>query len=118
MKITRHAVISRLPFCSSYTLPPRYSTYIPKMSASQVPQFDAATKKELEEFLEQEQSKAKLQATVHELTNTCWKTCITGSIGAKFSRSEASCLENCVDRFLDSSLFIVRQIEAQKNQLH
>lgn len=30
---------------------------------------------------------------------------------------EASCLENCVDRFLDSSLYIVRQIEAQKQQI-
>lgn len=32
-------------------------------------------------------------------------------------RSEAQCLENCVDRFLDSSLYIVRQIEAQKQQM-
>jgi hypothetical protein len=29
-------------------------------------------------------------------------------------RSEASCLENCVDRFLDTSLYIVSQIEQQK----
>ncbi|RSH95122.1 Mitochondrial import inner membrane translocase subunit tim8 [Saitozyma podzolica] len=88
------------------------------MSAqAQMPQFDAATRKELEEFLEQEQAKAKLQASVHELTNTCWNKCITGGISSKFSRSEATCLENCVDRFLDSSLYIVRQIESQKQQL-
>ncbi|KAK1922689.1 mitochondrial import inner membrane translocase subunit TIM8 [Papiliotrema laurentii] len=89
------------------------------MSApAQVPQLDAASKQELEQFLEQEQQKAKLQATVHELTDTCWKKCITGGISTKFSKSEASCLENCVDRFLDSSLYIVRQIEQQRNQLH
>ena len=44
--------------------------------------------------------------------------CITGGISTKFSKNEAGCLENCVDRFLDSSLYIVRQIEAQRNQLH
>jgi hypothetical protein len=32
-------------------------------------------------------------------------------------RSEASCLENCVDRFLDTSLYIVKQIEEQKSHL-
>jgi len=73
--------------------------------------------KELGAFLEQEQSRAKMQASIHELTDRCWKTCITGSISSKFSRSEASCLENCVDRFLDSSLYIVKQIESQKQAL-
>ncbi|WVQ93023.1 mitochondrial import inner membrane translocase subunit TIM8 [Kwoniella sp. CBS 9459] len=86
-------------------------------SAAGIPALDDASKKELEAFLEQEQAKAKLQASIHELTNTCWNTCITGSISSKFSKSEAQCLENCVDRFLDSSLYIVRQIEAQKQQL-
>lgn len=80
-------------------------------------QFDAATKKELEEFLEQEQQKAKIQATVHDMTDRCWKTCVQGSISSKFSRSEAACLENCVDRFLDSSIYIVKQIEQQKGQI-
>ncbi|OCF40606.1 mitochondrial import inner membrane translocase subunit TIM8 [Kwoniella heveanensis CBS 569] len=74
-------------------------------SAAGIPALDDASKKELEVFLEQEQAKAKLQASIHELTNTCWNT------------SEAQCLENCVDRFLDSSLYIVRQIEAQKQQI-
>ncbi|KAK8844133.1 mitochondrial import inner membrane translocase subunit TIM8 [Kwoniella newhampshirensis] len=86
-------------------------------SQTPIPALDEASKRELEGFLEQEQAKAKLQASIHELTNTCWNTCITGSISSKFSKGEAACLENCVDRFLDSSLYIVRQIEAQKQQL-
>lgn len=84
---------------------------------TQVPQLDAASRQELETFLEQEQAKAKMQASIHELTDKCWKKCITGSISSKFSRGEASCLENCVDRFLDSSLYMVKQIEQQKNHL-
>ncbi|KAJ9116736.1 Mitochondrial import inner membrane translocase subunit tim8 [Naganishia adeliensis] len=78
----------------------------------------AHLQKELGQFLEQEQSKAKMQASIHELTDKCWNTCITGSLSGKFSRSEASCLENCVDRFLDTSLFIVKQIEQQKAGMH
>ncbi|KAL7421027.1 Mitochondrial import inner membrane translocase subunit tim8 [Cryptotrichosporon argae] len=81
----------------------------------QLPNFDAATQAELRDFIEQEQAKAKIQASVHELTDRCWKTCMPGSIsGVKFTKSEASCLENCVDRFLDTSLYIVKQIEQQK----
>ncbi|GMK55797.1 hypothetical protein CspeluHIS016_0208530 [Cutaneotrichosporon spelunceum] len=85
------------------------------MSAEQQTlQFDAATQAELQEFIETERAKAKMQASIHELTDRCWNTCVTGSIGSKFTKSEASCLENCVDRFLDTSLYIVGQIEQQK----
>jgi len=37
--------------------------------------------------------------------------CITGSPSARFSRSEESCLVNCVERFLDTSLFLVRKYD-------
>ncbi|KAL1411712.1 Mitochondrial import inner membrane translocase subunit tim8 [Vanrija albida] len=82
------------------------------MSTPQIPQFDAATQAELRDFIEEEQAKAKLQASVHDLTDRC--DCITGGISSKFSKSEASCLENCVDRFLDTSLFIVNTIQNQQ----
>ncbi|RXK38458.1 mitochondrial import inner membrane translocase subunit TIM8 [Tremella mesenterica] len=82
-----------------------------------IPQFDAASKKELEDYIDQQQAKAKIQAQVHDLTQRCWNTCVTGGISSKFSRGEASCLENCVDRFLDSSLYLVKQLEAQQTHL-
>ncbi|ORX39249.1 Tim10/DDP family zinc finger-domain-containing protein [Kockovaella imperatae] len=89
-------------------------------AGAQVPQaqFDAATQRELQEFIDQEQAKAKMAATVHELTDTCWKKCVTGSISSKFSRNEVSCLENCVDRFLDTSFYILNEVKQQRNQLH
>ncbi|RSH77764.1 Mitochondrial import inner membrane translocase subunit tim8 [Apiotrichum porosum] len=95
-------------------------------ATQQMPQFDEATRQELSDFIEQEQAKAKIQSSVHELTDKYWPgrgtdtsvpVCITGSISSKFSKSEASCLENCVDRFLDTSLYIVKQIEEQKSHL-
>ncbi|BGP54862.1 hypothetical protein JCM8202_003370 [Rhodotorula sphaerocarpa] len=80
-------------------------------------QFDEATRRELQVFLEQEQTKARLQSQIHTFTDTCWDLCIKGAPGARFSRGEEACLSNCVDRFLDSSLFIVKFLEQRKGQM-
>ncbi|KAG9032738.1 Mitochondrial import inner membrane translocase subunit tim8 [Tulasnella sp. JGI-2019a] len=77
--------------------------------------FDEGTKKELGDFLEQEQAKAHLQSSVHQYTDMCWTKCITGSVSTRFSRGEESCLVNCVDRFLDASLFIVNKLQSQRD---
>ncbi|KDQ63832.1 hypothetical protein JAAARDRAFT_189362 [Jaapia argillacea MUCL 33604] len=75
------------------------------------PQFDQTTQKELATFLEQEQRQARLQESIHSYTSMCWDKCITGTPSTRFSRTEESCLVNCVERFLDTSLFMVKQIE-------
>lgn len=62
--------------------------------------------KELQGFLETEQAKARVQSSVHQFTDMCWDKCVT-SIGSRLGK-EATCLSNCVERFLDSSLYIVR----------
>ena len=77
---------------------------------------------------------AKVQSSVHQLTGICWKKCVvrpassnhdrlslqsrcvTGTPGKNFSSSEQSCLANCVDRFLDSSLFLVKEIEQKRQE--
>ncbi|CEL56768.1 Mitochondrial import inner membrane translocase subunit TIM8 OS=Cryptococcus neoformans var, neoformans serotype D (strain B-3501A) GN=TIM8 PE=3 SV=1 [Rhizoctonia solani AG-1 IB] len=63
------------------------------MDANQ--KFDEATQRELQAFIEQEQAKARVQATTHQLTDMCWTKCVTGSISTRFSSSEAYCLQNC-----------------------
>jgi len=40
--------------------------------------------------------------------------CITGSVSARFARGEQTCLENCVNRFYDTSLILVNRVEAQR----
>ncbi|KZT52521.1 hypothetical protein CALCODRAFT_487093 [Calocera cornea HHB12733] len=79
-------------------------------------QTDEALEKELASFLEQETAKSQVQSSIHTLTDMCWKKCVTGSIGARFARSEEGCLVNCVDRFLDSSLFIIQKVEEARKQ--
>ncbi|CDR43626.1 RHTO0S08e03664g1_1 [Rhodotorula toruloides] len=34
--------------------------------------FDENTRRELQHFLEQEQTKARIQTQIHEFTDTCW----------------------------------------------
>ncbi|KAK4055722.1 Mitochondrial import inner membrane translocase subunit tim8 [Microbotryomycetes sp. JL201] len=83
-------------------------------AAPSTDQFDAATQRELQQFLEQEQAKARLQTSIHTFTDMCWDKCVTGTPGARFSKSEGNCLINCVDRFLDTSLFIVKNLEERR----
>ncbi|KAI0082187.1 hypothetical protein K474DRAFT_1634141 [Panus rudis PR-1116 ss-1] len=78
--------------------------------------FDEATQKELATFMEQEQAQARLHSSIHTLTSTCWDKCITGTPSSSFSRYEQGCLANCVERFLDTSLFLVKRIEEQRQQ--
>jgi import inner membrane translocase subunit TIM8 len=71
---------------------------------------------ELAKFLEAEQAKARLQQSIHTFTDLCWDRCITGKIGSSLSSSEKSCLGNCVDRFLDTSLLVVKRLEEMREQ--
>ncbi|KAF8898524.1 hypothetical protein BD779DRAFT_1484395 [Infundibulicybe gibba] len=68
--------------------------------------FDEATQRELATFLER--NKPRLHSSIHNFT------CITGTPSTRFSRGEESCLSNCVERFLDTSLFMVKQVEQQR----
>ncbi|KAF9056369.1 Tim10/DDP family zinc finger-domain-containing protein [Panaeolus papilionaceus] len=79
--------------------------------------FDEATKRELSVFIEQQQAQAKVNQTIHTLTATCWDKCITGTPSSAFGRSEQNCLANCVERFLDTSLHLVKHIEEKRGSL-
>ncbi|KAG2216436.1 hypothetical protein INT45_012624 [Circinella minor] len=73
-------------------------------------QFNEAEQRELAQFLEAENAKARIQQTVHAMTDSCWDKCIF-KINNSMDRSDESCLSNCVERFLDSSLFVVKRLE-------
>ncbi|KAI9024457.1 Tim10/DDP family zinc finger-domain-containing protein [Phycomyces nitens] len=74
------------------------------------PKFNESEQRELAQFLEAENAKARIQQTVHSLADTCWDKCIF-KVNNKMERSEEACLSSCVDRFLDTSLFIVKRLE-------
>jgi hypothetical protein len=53
---------------------------------------------------------------VHSLTDTCWKKCITGTIrNGKLDKNEETCAQNCVDRFLDANMTVIKHLDRMRN---
>lgn len=50
-------------------------------------------------------------AAVHLLTETCFKKCIPSVSGGKLASKEESCMRNCVERFMDSNLAVLKHLE-------
>ncbi|RMZ92567.1 hypothetical protein DV736_g135, partial [Chaetothyriales sp. CBS 134916] len=68
----------------------------------------------LQQFLQAENAKAQIQKTTHELTEVCFKKCIIGSISGRLASKEESCIQNCVERFMDSNLAVLSHLEKLK----
>ncbi|KAG0648473.1 import inner membrane translocase subunit TIM8 [Hyphodiscus hymeniophilus] len=59
----------------------------------------------------------KMVGAVHNLTDICWKKCVTGSIrSGKLDKGEESCTQNCVDRFLDANFTVIKHLDAMRSQ--
>lgn len=79
--------------------------------------FNEETRKELASFMEREKAQAEVDSAIHSFTKMCWKKCISGTpSGTRFSRGEETCLMNCVDRFFDTSAFLVTKIQEKREQ--
>ncbi|KAJ2778062.1 Mitochondrial import inner membrane translocase subunit tim8 [Coemansia javaensis] len=77
--------------------------------------FDEATQRELQQVLEKETAKAQLQNTVHEFTGRCWDVCIREAKSNQLSSKESQCMRNCVERFIDASMFVVKRLQSLQN---
>jgi len=74
-------------------------------------------KQELQQFIVNESQKARIQQSVHNLTDICWKKCVTSSIrSGKLDRGEETCTQNCVDRFLDANFTVIKHLDAMRQQ--
>ena len=63
---------------------------------------------ELAKFVEQMEQSARMEKIKHKLTNDCWDVCVTNPNVSKFDSKTEACLNNCVDRFIDSQTHIVQ----------
>ncbi|KAK8049328.1 hypothetical protein PG994_011058 [Apiospora phragmitis] len=69
-------------------------------------------KAELRLFLNNENQKARVQSTVHSLTDMCFKKCIISNIKqGKLDKTEEGCMANCADRFLDISALTMKHLQ-------
>ncbi|CAF1380385.1 unnamed protein product [Adineta steineri] len=64
---------------------------------------------QLASFIEQENQKQRFQSVVHSLTEQCWELCAP-SISSRLDGKSETCLANCVERFIDSSNYIINKL--------
>ncbi|CCH44938.1 Mitochondrial import inner membrane translocase subunit TIM8 [Wickerhamomyces ciferrii] len=69
---------------------------------------DESSKKEILQFIESENSKTKVQTSIHQFTNLCFKKCVKSIGDGQLNSNEESCLNNCVNRFLDTNIRVVQ----------
>lgn len=78
-----------------------------------ISQLDDASRKEVAQWVENEMAQAKLRSTIHNFTEICFRKCVT-SIGTQtLAKTEELCLQNCLNRFLDTNTAIVKLIQEQ-----
>jgi import inner membrane translocase subunit TIM8 len=54
-------------------------------------------------------------AAIHELNSVCFKKCITGRMAAgSLERNEDTCMKNCVDRYMDANMTVIRHLEKMR----
>lgn len=70
----------------------------------------AAADPQLQQFIEIESQKQRFQTMVHQVTDVCWEKCMDKP-GPKLDSRTEVCLVNCVERFIDTSQFIVNRLE-------
>ncbi|KZF21329.1 hypothetical protein L228DRAFT_269712 [Xylona heveae TC161] len=85
------------------------------VSAADISKLSDREKQELQAFVANESQKARIQQSVHSLTDICWTKCITGKIaGGKLDRTEETCVQNCVDRFMDANMTVLKHLETMR----
>ncbi|XP_007460566.1 PREDICTED: mitochondrial import inner membrane translocase subunit Tim8 A-like [Lipotes vexillifer] len=65
---------------------------------------------QLQHFIEVETQKQCFQQMVHRRTELCWEKCMDKPGPKLGSRAEA-CSVNCIERFIDTSQFILNRLE-------
>lgn len=61
------------------------------------------------------QANSGVSLAIHNLTDVCFKKCITTKISAgKLDKYEEPCMQNCVDRFLDANKLILSQLDSMR----
>lgn len=65
---------------------------------------------EMRRFMEVEAHKARFQNNVHTFTDLCWDRCVDKVTSTSNSRAEQQCIVNCVERFIDTTNFVVNKL--------
>ncbi|KAJ3099083.1 Mitochondrial import inner membrane translocase subunit Tim8 B [Physocladia obscura] len=77
-------------------------------------------KKDVSQFVQEEQQRAAFQQQIHLFTDVCWDKCLVNSkVKSGLDRYDEACISQCVERFVDSTKVIVNvfnQVAKDRNQ--
>ncbi|KAK7486999.1 hypothetical protein BaRGS_00021815 [Batillaria attramentaria] len=65
----------------------------------------------MQRFVEAETQRQRFQQLVHSLTEKCWDACM-GTPGQKLDSRTETCMVNCVERFIDTTNYVVNRLES------
>ncbi|KAL8588175.1 Mitochondrial import inner membrane translocase subunit Tim8 A [Nucella lapillus] len=65
----------------------------------------------MQHFVEAETQRQRFQQLVHTLTDKCWDSCV-GNPGQKLDSRTETCITNCVERFIDTTNYVVNRLES------
>ena len=72
----------------------------------------------LQQFMQVETEKQKIQGVIHELNEKCWDKCMDGvKPSSRLDGRSQDCIRNCVERFLDSNIMVTRRIGEKASQM-
>ncbi len=74
---------------------------------------EAMTDPRMKQFVEQETQKQKFQQLVHGLTDRCFEVCVDKP-GQKLDSRTETCMANCVDRFIDTTNYVVNRLDTSR----
>ena len=77
----------------------------------------SAEDKEIQDFVSMETQKAQLREQMNRLTDVCWDKCMDKP-KEKLDYKQESCMSNCVERFIDTSLVIAQRFQSKLDKLH
>mmetsp|Transcript_26410 Transcript_26410/g.50159 ORF Transcript_26410/g.50159 Transcript_26410/m.50159 type:complete len:82 (+) Transcript_26410:90-335(+) len=69
--------------------------------------------RELQEFVQQENTKMEFRAFAAKVTEGCFEKCISAP-GKSLSSGENDCLEKCAARFLDATQMLNQRLSSMK----
>lgn len=87
-----------------------------QISQTALQNLDETSRKEILQFIESENSKSKVQMSIHNFSNMCFKKCNENKpISTNtLDKNEEQCLSNCLNRFLDTNIKVVQALQGQR----
>ncbi len=97
--------------------PPSFHTSPPGPNHSNPPQSSFFLSHPPFPFFQTPPPKKTKKSAVHSITDRCWSKCITGRISSgNLESGEEKCAANCVERFLDLNVSVVRQLRVVRGE--